>query len=166
MIDPDQRLIGTIDDVVYDEVGEPIWAVVELGLMRSAHYLPVAAGYLSDNGKFVEREDAEERLLARATAAEGHNSDLAKQSQSPATGRRLEARNPKHDMSGVEGPETSGACAGTFVKRSQCEPGVMGATPFMDRPYDDTPPAAAQESEANQSQFHKPISARAVEEAT
>ena len=53
VIDPDQRLIGTIDDVVYDEVGEPIWAVVELGLMRSAHYLPVAAGYLSDNGKFV-----------------------------------------------------------------------------------------------------------------
>ncbi len=53
VIDPDQRLIGTIDDVVYDDDGQPVWAVVELGLMRSAHYLPVAAGYLTDSGKFV-----------------------------------------------------------------------------------------------------------------
>jgi len=53
VIDPDQRLIGTIDDIVYDDDGEPIWAVVELGLMRSAHYLPVAAGYLTDGGDFV-----------------------------------------------------------------------------------------------------------------
>ena len=53
VIDPDQRLIGTIDDVVYDVDGQPIWAVVELGLMRSAHYLPVAAGYLTDDGEFV-----------------------------------------------------------------------------------------------------------------
>ncbi len=53
VIDPEQRLIGTIDDVVYDDDGEPIWAVVELGLLRAAHYVPVAAGYLSDNGQFV-----------------------------------------------------------------------------------------------------------------
>lgn len=53
VIDPEQRHIGKIDDLVYDADGQPIWAVVELGLMRSAHYLPVAAGYLTDNGKFV-----------------------------------------------------------------------------------------------------------------
>jgi len=53
VIDPDQRLIGTIDDIVYDDDGQPIWAVVEFGLMRSAHYLPVAAGYLTDGGEFV-----------------------------------------------------------------------------------------------------------------
>lgn len=53
VIDPEQRFIGTIDDVVYDDDGAPIWAVVELGLLRSAHYVPVAAGYLSDNGQFV-----------------------------------------------------------------------------------------------------------------
>jgi hypothetical protein len=53
VIDPEQRLIGTIDDVVYDEDGRPRWASVELGILRSAHYVPVAAGYLSDNGKFV-----------------------------------------------------------------------------------------------------------------
>jgi hypothetical protein len=53
VVDPDQRLIGTIDDVVYDDHGQPIWAVVELGLLRAAHYLPMAAGYLTENGKFV-----------------------------------------------------------------------------------------------------------------
>ncbi len=53
VIDPEQRLIGTIDDVVYDDHGQPVWAVVELGLMRSAHYVPVAAGYVADSGKFV-----------------------------------------------------------------------------------------------------------------
>lgn len=53
VLDPEQRLIGTIDDVVYDDDGRPIWAVVELGLMKSAHYVPVAAGYLAETGKFV-----------------------------------------------------------------------------------------------------------------
>jgi hypothetical protein len=53
VVDPTQRLIGTIDDVVYDEQGQPVWAVVDLGLLRSAHYLPIAAGYLTENGTFV-----------------------------------------------------------------------------------------------------------------
>jgi hypothetical protein len=53
VVDPQQRLIGTIDDVVYDHDGTPTWAIVELGLLRSSHYLPVAAGYLADNGTFV-----------------------------------------------------------------------------------------------------------------
>jgi hypothetical protein len=53
VIDPEQRLIGRIDDLVYDVDGQPLWAVVELGLLRSAHYVPVAAGYLTENGKFV-----------------------------------------------------------------------------------------------------------------
>lgn len=53
VIDTAQRLIGTIDDVVYTSDGQPQWAVVDLGLLRSSHYLPVATGYLSDDGKFV-----------------------------------------------------------------------------------------------------------------
>lgn len=53
VVDPDHRLIGTISDVLYDTNGEPEWAVVDLGLLRSAHYLPVASGYMSDNGEFV-----------------------------------------------------------------------------------------------------------------
>lgn len=113
----------------------------------------------------IEREDAEERLLARATAAEGHNSNLAKQSQSPAAGRRREARNPKDAMSGAEGSETSGAGEGTFVKRSHFEPDLMGTTPFVETCYNGTSPAGVRQDEANQSQFHRPISARAVEES-
>jgi hypothetical protein len=53
VLDPEQRLIGTIDDVVYDDQGHPMWAVVQLGLMKSAHYVPVASGYLAETGKFV-----------------------------------------------------------------------------------------------------------------
>lgn len=53
VVDPDHRLIGTISDVVYDQAGQPEWAVVDLGLLRSSHYLPVASGYVSEGGDFV-----------------------------------------------------------------------------------------------------------------
>jgi ribosomal 30S subunit maturation factor RimM len=53
VVDPDHRLIGTISDVLYDQQGDAEWAVVDLGLLRSAHYLPVAAGYMSEAGEFV-----------------------------------------------------------------------------------------------------------------
>lgn len=53
VVDADHRLIGTIDDVMYGPTGEPTWAVVNLGLLKSSHYLPVAAGYLAEDGKFV-----------------------------------------------------------------------------------------------------------------
>ncbi len=52
VVDPAHRLIGTISDLVMDGA-EPRWAVVELGLLRSSHYLPLAAGRLSDAGEFV-----------------------------------------------------------------------------------------------------------------
>ncbi|MFK7917203.1 MAG: PRC-barrel domain-containing protein [Ilumatobacter sp.] len=53
VVDPSHRLIGTISDVVYDGDGDPQWAVVDLGLLRSSHYLPIAAGYMSESGEFV-----------------------------------------------------------------------------------------------------------------
>lgn len=53
VVDPENRLIGTIDDVMYDQLGEPTWAVVNLGLLKSSHYIPVASGYLAENGTFV-----------------------------------------------------------------------------------------------------------------
>jgi hypothetical protein len=53
VVDSTHRLIGTISDVVYDDAGDPQWAVVDLGLLRSSHYLPVSAGYLSESGEFV-----------------------------------------------------------------------------------------------------------------
>lgn len=53
VVDSAHRLIGTISDVVYDDAGDPQWAVVDLGLLRSTHYLPVADGYMSQQGEFV-----------------------------------------------------------------------------------------------------------------
>ena len=53
VVDPTHRLIGTISDVVYTSDGDPTWAVVDLGLLRSSHYLPIAAGYMSEAGEFV-----------------------------------------------------------------------------------------------------------------
>lgn len=53
VVDSARRLIGTISDVVYDESGDPQWAVVDLGLLRSAHYLPVSSGRMSRQGEFV-----------------------------------------------------------------------------------------------------------------
>jgi len=53
VVDLSHRLIGTISDVVYDNDGGPEWAVVDLGLLRSSHYLPIAAGYMSEAGEFV-----------------------------------------------------------------------------------------------------------------
>jgi ribosomal 30S subunit maturation factor RimM len=53
VVDSDHRLIGTISDVLYDQSGDAEWAVVDLGLLRSAHYLPVVAGYMSESGEFV-----------------------------------------------------------------------------------------------------------------
>jgi hypothetical protein len=53
VVDADQRLIGTIDDVVADSDGRPVWAVVDVGPLRSAHYVPIDTGYLADGGSFV-----------------------------------------------------------------------------------------------------------------
>jgi hypothetical protein len=53
VVDKSHRLIGTISDVVYDSGGDPQWAVVDLGLLRSSHFLPILAGYMSEAGEFV-----------------------------------------------------------------------------------------------------------------
>lgn len=71
VVDPENRLIGTIDDVLYDHRGEPAWAVVNLGLLRSSHYLPVAAGYLAEDGTFVVPYD--KRTVKTAPKAQRHH---------------------------------------------------------------------------------------------
>ncbi|MEM1332024.1 MAG: PRC-barrel domain-containing protein [Actinomycetota bacterium] len=53
VVDADRRKIGRISDIVYDAAGDPEWAVVDLGILRSSHYVPVDAGYMSTNGDFV-----------------------------------------------------------------------------------------------------------------
>jgi len=68
VVDQDHRLIGTISDVLYDQSGDPEWAVVDLGLLRSAHYLPVVAGYMSERGDFVV--PFEKRVVKNAPKAD------------------------------------------------------------------------------------------------
>lgn len=68
VVDPDRRLIGTISDVVYGADGDPEWAVVDVGMLRSSHYVPVAAGYLTDSGEFVVPFD--KRLVRSAPKAQ------------------------------------------------------------------------------------------------
>ena len=53
VVDPTHRLIGTISDVVYGDDGAAQWAVVDVGLVRSSHYLPVTSGSMSESGEFV-----------------------------------------------------------------------------------------------------------------
>lgn len=69
VVDPEQNVIGTIDDVMYDAEGNPTWAVVDLGLLRSSHYIPVVTGYLTDSGTFVV--PYEKRTVKSAPKAHG-----------------------------------------------------------------------------------------------
>lgn len=53
VVDPQHQLVGTINDVLYDAEGEPTWAVVDVGLLRASHYVPVSVGYTAEDGSFV-----------------------------------------------------------------------------------------------------------------
>ena len=53
VVDHARRLIGTITDVVHDEDGAARWAVVDLGLLQSSHYVPLTAGTVNDTGELV-----------------------------------------------------------------------------------------------------------------
>jgi hypothetical protein len=52
----DQRggKIGKVTDVLSDDqTGQPAWAVVNTGLIRSEHYVPLADAYETDEGRVV-----------------------------------------------------------------------------------------------------------------
>lgn len=70
-MDPSHRLIGTISDMVYDTDGGPEWAVVDLGLLRSSYYLPMAAGHMSEAGEFVVPYD-KQRVKSGPKADRSH----------------------------------------------------------------------------------------------
>jgi hypothetical protein len=53
VVDPEHRMIGTIDDVIHDDAGNPEWAIVDLGWLRSSRYVPIAAGYVAETGELV-----------------------------------------------------------------------------------------------------------------
>jgi sporulation protein YlmC with PRC-barrel domain len=66
VIDRHGTEVGTITDVVYDEITEePTWGVVSPGVLHSRHYIPLAPPvYVSDAGAVVVPYDREDVLSA------------------------------------------------------------------------------------------------------
>ena len=79
VIDQDQRMIGTIDDVLYDAAGAPTWAIVDVGLLRASHFVPIEVGYTADDGAFVVPFD-KQTVTSAPKADRSHTIDPATES--------------------------------------------------------------------------------------
>jgi hypothetical protein len=53
VLDDHHQKVGTVSDVLYDDRGEPRWAVVNPGPMRAEHYVPVEGSYMTNDGAVV-----------------------------------------------------------------------------------------------------------------
>lgn len=54
VIDDHGAKIGKVTDVISDDrTLEPRWMVVDLGMMRAAHYVPLEGAYHTENGQIV-----------------------------------------------------------------------------------------------------------------
>jgi hypothetical protein len=97
----------------------------------------------------IEQQDISyDQAVGGTEALTGKKVNLKKQSQSPAFGRKSEARSSKS--------ETTAFDKGNLKKQTQFPPDMMGATPFMTDVYGDLSTAGAGENKANkanQSQF-------------
>jgi hypothetical protein len=80
VIDQDQRMIGTIDDVLYDAEGSPTWAIVDVGLLRASHFVPIEVGYTADDGAFVVPFD-KQTVTSAPKADRSHTIDPATESE-------------------------------------------------------------------------------------
>jgi sporulation protein YlmC with PRC-barrel domain len=66
VIDQHGTEVGTITDVIYDEITEePTWGVVSPGLLHSPHYIPLTPPvYVSEGGAVVVPYNKEDVLNA------------------------------------------------------------------------------------------------------
>lgn len=53
VVDEHHRSVGKVSDVVFDTDGVPKWVVVNPGVFRAEHYLPLEKTYLSLDGDLV-----------------------------------------------------------------------------------------------------------------
>jgi hypothetical protein len=68
VLDDHHQKVGTVSDVLYDERGEPRWAVVNPGPLRSEHYVPVEGSYMTNDGAVVIPYGKEQvKTAAKAT---------------------------------------------------------------------------------------------------
>lgn len=73
VLDEHNQHVGKVTDVIYDEPAaegvEPTWLVVDPGLLRAAHYVPVAGSYRTQDGAIVVPWDKD--WIKSATKAGG-----------------------------------------------------------------------------------------------
>src|SRR4051794_16332170 len=53
VLDDHHQKVGTVSDVLYDERGEPRWAIVNPGPLRAEHYVPIKGSYMTHDGDVV-----------------------------------------------------------------------------------------------------------------
>lgn len=53
VLDDHHNKVGTVSDVLYDDRGDPRWAVVDPGPLRPEKFVPVDGSYLSESGELV-----------------------------------------------------------------------------------------------------------------
>ena len=80
VIDQDRHMIGTIDDVLYDAEGSPTWAIVDVGLLRASHFVPIEVGYTADDGAFVVPFD-KQTVTSAPKADRSHTIDPATETE-------------------------------------------------------------------------------------
>ena len=51
--DDHHEKIGKVTDVLYDEEGQPRWAVVDPGLLHKERYVPVDGAFMTESGEVV-----------------------------------------------------------------------------------------------------------------
>ena len=64
--DDQHQKIGTVTDVIYDENGQPRWAVVDPGLLHRERYVPVEGSFMTESGQVVVPYTKEMMKSARA----------------------------------------------------------------------------------------------------
>ena len=61
--------LGKVTDVLFDERGDPRWAVVSPGHMASAHYVPLTRAFTTPDGRVVVPYD--KQVVKHAPRASG-----------------------------------------------------------------------------------------------
>jgi sporulation protein YlmC with PRC-barrel domain len=53
VLDDHHNKVGTVKDVLYDDRGDPRWAIVDPGPLRPAKFVPVEGSYVTEVGEVV-----------------------------------------------------------------------------------------------------------------
>lgn len=89
VIDEQGNKLGKVTDVIYDDTAEtvdetrrPSWLVVDPGMLRAAHYVPVAGSYRTADGTIVTPWDKD---WVKAALKAGHDHVLTREERDELT---------------------------------------------------------------------------------